>query len=68
VVLTFLSLIIYDFFSFLHGFLGNISRPCILRVEVLDLYHGLKLCWGSGYRRVLCLSYSSIVVDFVQKG
>jgi len=54
--------------SFLHEFLGNISRPCILHAEILGLYHGLKLCWNSDYKHVLCLSDSRIVVDLVQKG
>jgi len=53
---------------FLHGFLDNISRPYILHVEILGLYHGLKLCLDSCYKQVLYLSYSGTVVDLIQKG
>jgi hypothetical protein len=60
----FSSLICHHSWSFLHGFLGNISRPCILHVEIL----GLKLCWDFGNKQVFCLSNLSIVVDLVQKG
>jgi ribonuclease HI len=53
--------------SFLHGFFGKISRPCILHVEILGLYHGLKLCWDTGFKHVLCHSDSTTVVDLIQK-
>jgi len=52
--------------SFLHGFFEKISRPCILHVEILGLYHGLKLCWHTGFKHVLCLSDSTSVVDLIQ--
>ena len=52
--------------SFLHGFFGKISRACILHVEILGLYHGLKLCWHTGFKHVLCLSDSTSVVDLIQ--
>nr|ABN09044.1 Ribonuclease H [Medicago truncatula] len=53
--------------SFLHGFFGKNSRPCILHVEISGLYHGLKLCWDIGIKHVVCHSDSTTVVDLVQK-
>jgi len=53
--------------SFLYGFFEKISRPCILHDEILSLYHGLKLCWDTGFKHVVCLSDSTIVVDLIQK-
>ncbi|XP_024626760.1 uncharacterized protein [Medicago truncatula] len=31
------------------------------------LYHGLKLCWDTGFKHVVCYSDSTTVVDLVQK-
>jgi len=52
---------------FLHCFFEKISRPCIIHAELLSLYHGLKLCCDTGFKHVLCLSNSTIVVDLIQK-
>lgn len=57
-----------DTMSFLHGFLGNNSRPFIQHADILSLDHGLKLCSGSDYKQVLCLSNLRIMVDLVHKG
>lgn len=35
---------------FLLGFFGKISRPCNLHYEILNLYHGLKLCWDIEFK------------------
>ncbi|RHN46489.1 putative ribonuclease H-like domain-containing protein [Medicago truncatula] len=51
---------------FLRGFYGNIDLSCILHVEILALYHGLDLCWSTGYRRVICYSDSLHVIMLVQ--
>jgi ribonuclease HI len=53
--------------SFLYDFFGKISRPCIVHAEILGLYHGLKLCRDTGFKHVVCLSDSTIVIDLIQK-
>jgi len=52
--------------SFLHGFYSNIDPSCILHAEIFALYHGLDLCWSTGYRRVICYSDSLHVIQLVQ--
>jgi len=39
----------------------------LLHVEILGLYHGLKLCLDTGFKHVVCHSDSTTVVELIQK-
>jgi hypothetical protein len=40
----------------LWGYHGAVIMPNILFAEIMAIWHSLKLCWESGYRKVLCCS------------
>lgn len=53
---------------FLQGFHGSVGISNILHAELMALYHGVKLCWDVGFRKVFCFSDSSLVIQLVQQG
>jgi len=48
--------------SWLYGFVGNVGISTIIHIELLGLYHGLKLAWEIGYMEVICYSDLTLVV------
>jgi ribonuclease HI len=38
----------------------------ILHVELLAIYHGLKVAWDQGYRNIICYSDSTLSIQLVE--
>jgi hypothetical protein len=45
-----------------------VIMPNILFAEIMAIWHGLKLCWESGYRKVLCCSDTLLAVNLIKQG
>lgn len=54
--------------DFIWGFYGVAAVPNILLAETMAIWHGFKLCWDRGYRKVLCCSDSLLSVKFINEG
>jgi hypothetical protein len=52
--------------AFLPGFYGAATTPSILFAELMDMLHGLQICWENGYRRISCFSNSLQAVNLIR--
>jgi hypothetical protein len=52
--------------DFIWGYYGAVIMPNILFTEIMASWHGLKLCWENGYRKVLCCSVSLLAVNLIR--
>jgi ribonuclease HI len=53
--------------NFQLGFFGCVGISNILHAEIQALLTSIKLCWGAGYRKLVCYSDSLHVVHLVMK-
>lgn len=53
--------------AWLLGFIGYGGDSNILHMELLGIWHGLCLAWNIGFRKVVCYSDSTSVVDILQR-
>lgn len=49
----------------MHGFYGSLGASTIMHAELVALLKGLLLCWGFGYRKVLCYSDSLSAIKMI---
>src|ERR1044072_2929243 len=48
------------------GFFGSGGDDTVLCMELMAIYHGLRLAWEHGFRKVLCLTDSLLSVSLIQ--
>lgn len=53
--------------SFLRGLFGSVGISNILHAEIQTLLIGIKLCWETGYRKLMCFFDFIHVVELVMK-
>lgn len=51
--------------DWIRGFYGFGGSKSVLTMELLAIFHGLKVAWNEGFRRVLCLSDSLLAVSLI---
>ncbi|TKY75055.1 Polynucleotidyl transferase, Ribonuclease H fold [Spatholobus suberectus] len=57
------GLVRYQDGSLIHGLYGSVGSSTIIHVEILALFHGIKLWWEAGYQQhVICYSDSMEVI------
>jgi len=54
--------------TFQFGFYGSVGLSNILHAEIQALLVGIRLCWQTGFRKIMCFSYSLHLVKLVTKG
>jgi ribonuclease HI len=52
--------------NWIFGFAGTVGISTILHVELLAIYHGLKVAWDQGYRNIICYSDSTLSIQLVE--
>ncbi|XP_057432515.1 uncharacterized protein LOC130725286 [Lotus japonicus] len=48
------------------GFLGSGGCGSVLEMELMAIFHGLRVTWDKGFRRVLCSSDSLLAVSLIR--
>ncbi|CAJ2632849.1 unnamed protein product [Trifolium pratense] len=51
--------------KWIYGFAGTVGISTILHVELLAIYHGLKVAWDQGYRNIVCYSDSTLSIQLI---
>lgn len=54
--------------KFVRGFYGSVGWSDILHAEVMAIFHGLRMCWEVGIRKLVCCSDSMLAVSLIQQG
>ncbi|KAJ1421643.1 Ribonuclease H domain [Sesbania bispinosa] len=51
--------------SWISGFYGHLQPVDILEAELVAILEGLRICWHSAFRKVLCMTDSSLIVHLI---
>jgi ribonuclease HI len=51
--------------DWIFGFAGTVGISTILHVELLAIYHGLKVPWDQGHRNISCYSDSTLSIQLI---
>lgn len=51
--------------AWIHNFVGNIDYSNIMYVELMELYHGLRVIWELVIKYMMCYSDSNSTINFI---